>query len=108
MAGRVQQRRSSLALKAATKNELVDRLIEAVPELELTKKAAASIIDALPAVLVGLAKSHGKVMIPALGSFTVKSRPERKGRNPSTGAEMTIAASRKLAFSAAKAAKDSI
>lgn len=97
-----------MALKAATKSELVDKLIEAVPELDLTKKAAASIIDALPAVIVGLAKSHGKVMVPALGSFSVKSKPERKGRNPSTGAEITIAASNKLAFSAAKAAKDSI
>lgn len=97
-----------MALKAATKGELVDKLVEAVPELELTKKAAASIIDALPSVLVGLAKSHGKVTVPALGSFSVKNKPERKGRNPSTGAEITIAASKKLSFSAAKAAKDSI
>lgn len=97
-----------MAVKAATKSELVDKLIEAVPELELTKKAAASIIDALPVVLVGLAKSHGKVMVPALGSFSVKNKPERKGRNPSTGAEITIAASKKLAFTVAKAAKDSI
>ena len=97
-----------MALKAATKSELVDKLVEAVPELELTKKAAGSIIDALPSVLVGLAKSHGKVMVPALGSFSVKDKPARKGRNPSTGAEITIAASRKLTFTAAKAAKDSI
>lgn len=97
-----------MALKAATKSELVDKLVEAVPELELTKKAAASIIDALPSVLVGLAKSHGKVTVPALGSFSVKDKPERKGRNPSTGAEITIAASKKLSFTAAKAAKDSI
>lgn len=97
-----------MALKAATKSELVDKLVEAVPELELTKKAAASIIDALPAVLVGLAKSHGKVTVPALGSFSVKNMPERQGRNPSTGAVITIAASKKLSFSAAKAAKDSI
>ena len=97
-----------MAIKAATKSELVDKLVEAVPELELTKKAASSIIDALPSVLVGLAKSHGKVTVPALGSFSVKNKPERKGRNPSTGAEITIAASRKLAFSVAKAAKDSI
>ena len=97
-----------MALKAATKSELVDKLVDAVPELELTKKAAGSIIDALPAVLVGLAKSHGKVMVPALGSFSVKDKPARKGRNPSTGAEITIAASRKLTFTAAKAAKDSI
>lgn len=97
-----------MAPKAATKNELIEKLIEAVPELELTKKSAAIIIDALPGVLVGLAKSHGKVMVPALGSFSVKSKPERKGRNPSTGAEITIAASNKLTFSAAKAAKDSI
>lgn len=97
-----------MALKAATKSELVDKLIDAVPELGLTKKGAASIIDALPSVLVGLAKSHGKVTVPALGSFSVKRKPERKGRNPATGAEITISASNKLSFSAAKAAKDSI
>ncbi len=97
-----------MALKAATKSELVEKLIDSVPELELSRKDAASIIDALPSVLVGLAKSHGKVTVPALGSFSVKHKPERKGRNPSTGAEITIAASNKLSFSAAKAAKDSI
>lgn len=97
-----------MAIKAATKADLVDKLVEAVPELELSKKAAASIIDALPTVLVGLAKSHGKVTVPALGSFSVKDKPERKGRNPSTGAEITIPASKKFGFTAAKAAKEAI
>jgi DNA-binding protein HU-beta len=49
-----------------------------------------------------------EVSISGFGKFAVKDRPERQGRNPATGEAMTIAASRKLAFTVAKGLKDKL
>lgn len=48
------------------------------------------------------------VAIAGFGSFQVKHRKERQGRNPSTGQPMTIAASNAVGFKAAKALKDAV
>jgi DNA-binding protein HU-beta len=48
------------------------------------------------------------VAISGFGSFNVKHRKERQGRNPSTGEPMTIAASKAVGFKAAKALKDAV
>jgi len=48
------------------------------------------------------------VAIAGFGSFTVRSRKERQGRNPATGESMTIAASKSVGFKAAKALKDAV
>jgi len=48
------------------------------------------------------------VTIPDLGKFKTKDVPAREGRNPATGATITIAAARKLTFTPAKALKDSL
>ena len=56
---------------------------------------------------IGDAASRGEdVAIPNFGKFTVKDRPKREGRNPSTGEKMTIKASRAVTFKAAKGLKD--
>ena len=55
----------------------------------------------------GLAKGED-VAIAGFGSFTVRERKERQGRNPSTGATMTIPASRSVGFKPAKALKDAV
>jgi len=49
-----------------------------------------------------------EVSINGFGKFSVKDRPERPGRNPSTGEAMTIAASKKVSFTAAKGLKDKL
>ncbi|KHL24275.1 transcriptional regulator HU subunit alpha [Croceibacterium mercuriale] len=49
-----------------------------------------------------------EVSINGFGKFSVKDRPERQGRNPSTGEAMTIAASKKVSFTAAKGLKDKL
>ena len=49
-----------------------------------------------------------EVTIPGFGKFTVKDRPERDGRNPATGEAIKIAASKKVAFTAAKGLKDKL
>lgn len=48
------------------------------------------------------------VNIHGFGKFTVKDTPERQGRNPATGASVTIAASKKASFKAAKQLKDAL
>jgi DNA-binding protein HU-beta len=45
-------------------------------------------------------------MLPGFGQFTVQDRAARQGRNPATGETIEIAASRKLAFTAAKPLRD--
>ncbi|RSU64367.1 HU family DNA-binding protein, partial [Sphingomonas sp. S-NIH.Pt3_0716] len=47
-----------------------------------------------------------EISLPGFGKFKVKDTPERSGRNPSTGEAITIAASKKITFTPAKALKD--
>lgn len=68
------------------------------------KKAIAAVFDQI----AGAAAKGEDVAIPGFGKFAVKDRPERQGRNPSTGESMTIAASKKIAFTAAKGLKDKL
>lgn len=83
---------------------------------ELTKSVAASTgntetatkatINAVFEAISTAAAKGDDVAIPGFGKFTVKSRPARQGRNPATGEAMTIKASRKVSFAAAKGLKD--
>jgi DNA-binding protein HU-beta len=64
---------------------------------------------AITAVFDQIASAAAKgedISIPGFGKFAVKDRPERQGRNPATGEAMTIAASKKVSFAAAKGLKD--
>ena len=68
------------------------------------KKAITAVFDQ---IATAAAKGE-EVSIPGFGKFAVKDRPERQGRNPSTGAAITIAASKKVAFTPAKGLKDKL
>ena len=68
------------------------------------KKAITAVFDQIAAA----AAKGEEVSINGFGKFTVKDRPEREGRNPSTGESMTIAASKMVAFTAAKGLKDKL
>lgn len=88
-----------------TKTDLVEKIAS---KTGLTKKAAG---DALEAMLetVSTALSHGdKVTITGFGTFLVRSRRERMGRNPQTGAPLKIPATKVPAFTAGKALKSSV
>jgi DNA-binding protein HU-beta len=74
----------------------------------LSKAQAKQIIDGLFGAIVADAAKGGEISIPGFGKFKVASRPEREGRNPATGEMIKIAASRKLAFTPAKAVKDAL
>ena len=75
---------------------------------KITKTQAKALVDAVFAAITAAAKKGEEVSLPGFGKFKVQSKPARTGRNPSTGAAIQIAASKKLSFQAAKALKDAL
>ena len=75
---------------------------------EMSKKAVGELLGAFVDLTVKNLKKGNKVRITGLGIFQVKKRPARMGRNPATGEQIKIKASKKLAFRAAKEVKDAI
>jgi DNA-binding protein HU-beta len=75
---------------------------------EMSKKAAGEFLNAFVEHTVKNLKKGHKVRITGLGIFQVRKRPARMGRNPATGEQIKIKASKKLAFRAAKEVKDAI
>jgi len=74
----------------------------------LTKKDAEKAINALFTSVEEALAQNDKVQIIGFGTFEVKERQERKGRNPQTGEEITIEASKTPVFKAGKGLKDSV
>ncbi|MDD2309395.1 MAG: HU family DNA-binding protein [Desulfuromonadaceae bacterium] len=68
----------------------------------LTKAAAAEVVDAFVGTVIEVLKADDKITFPGFGTFSVSERAARKGRNPQTGAELQIAASKSGKFSAGK------
>jgi DNA-binding protein HU-beta len=75
---------------------------------ELTKVDAAKAIDAVIKVIEAALKKGDSVSIVGFGTFTVRKRAARTGRNPRTGATIKIKASKVPAFKAGKALKDAL
>lgn len=84
-------------------------LIAAVAEkANITKKESEAIVTATFDAIVDALKDGEKVQLVGFGSFEVKHRAERTGRNPKTKEAITIAASSTPAFKAGKALKDAV
>ncbi|KQX87553.1 DNA-binding protein HU [compost metagenome] len=76
-----------------------------------TNLSKIDVARALDSVLDNLSRALARgdsVQLIGFGAFTVSDRPERSGRNPSTGEPMTIKASKAPKFSAGKALKDAV
>ena len=85
------------------------QLIEAVAkESNLKKNAAEAAVNALLKTIENALVAGDKVQLVGFGTFEVKNREARQGRNPATGETITIAASKHPAFSAGKALKDAL
>ena len=84
-------------------------LIEAVAASEGCSKAAAesTVNTVLNTIKQGVV-SGGKVQIAGFGTFSVRSRKARMGRNPQTGAAIQIAASKTVGFKAGKALREAL
>ncbi|MEV4932496.1 MULTISPECIES: HU family DNA-binding protein [unclassified Sphingobium] len=74
----------------------------------LTKADARKYVDGIFSTIAGAAAKGEEVSLNGFGKFKVKDQPAREGRNPSTGAAIQIAASKKLTFTPAKAVKDQL
>jgi DNA-binding protein HU-beta len=87
------------------KNDLVQAVAD---EANLSKADAARAVDAVLASVGKALKQGDTVALVGFGTFQVKERAARTGRNPRTGEEITIAASKNPVFKAGKALKDAV
>jgi len=87
------------------KRELTDRVAEAAG---LSKTDAGTALDAVLDTIADALVSGDSVTLPGFGTFEVRSRAARSGRNPQTGETMEIAASKAPAFKAGAALKRSV
>ena len=88
-----------------TKKELIEKV---AVDAEITKKAAELAVES---VLNGIETSlveEGKITFVGFGTFDVRERAAREGRNPKTGETMTIAASKGVGFKAGKKLKEKL
>ena len=74
----------------------------------VSKKDTEQVLNAFIATVQRTLKQDGKVQIPGFGSFEVRERAARSGRNPLTGEAIEIAAAKVPAFKAGKGLKDAI
>ncbi|MBN6188592.1 HU family DNA-binding protein [Aneurinibacillus sp. BA2021] len=87
------------------KTELITKVSEVA---ELTKKDATKAVEAVFDAITEALKDGEKVQLIGFGNFEVRERAARKGRNPQTGEEIEIAASKVPAFKPGKALKEDI
>lgn len=84
-------------------------LINAIAtQANLSKADAALALDAFTKSIEATLKAGDSITLVGFGSFAVKDRPERRGRNPQTGREITIAATKIPGFKAGKGLKDAV
>lgn len=87
------------------KTELVDVVST---KSELTKQDSKKAVDALFETISNTLAKEEKVQLVGFGTFEVRERAERTGRNPQTGEEMTIPASKSPAFKPGKELKEAV
>ena len=84
-------------------------LIEAVAaSADIPKAAAGRAVDAMVEAITGALKSDDQVVLVGFGTFSVKERAARTGRNPQTGQPIEIAAAKIPSFKPGKALKDAV
>ena len=87
------------------KSQLVDKIAE---DAEISKAAASRALDAFTGAVSDSLKEGNSVALVSFGTFSVKERAARTGRNPQTGAEIQIAAANVPGFKAGKTLKDTV
>ena len=87
------------------KNELVDEIADAA---DISKAAAARALDAALDGITNALKNADPVVLVGFGTFLVRERAARTGRNPRTGESIDIAAAKVPAFKPGKALKDAL
>jgi DNA-binding protein HU-beta len=87
------------------KTQLIQKIAE---NGNMTKKDAEVALNAVVAAIADAVAAGEKVQVSGFGSFDIKAREARTGRNPKTGEAVEIAASKRVVFSAAQALKDKL
>jgi DNA-binding protein HU-beta len=87
------------------KTEFVERLAD---NMRVSKAEAAELLEGVLALIKRELKRGGNVTLTGFGTFEVRKRKERKGRNPKTGEVINIKASKAAAFKPGKVLKDAV
>ncbi|MDX1902396.1 MAG: HU family DNA-binding protein [Gammaproteobacteria bacterium] len=87
------------------KAELVELIAD---KAELTRSTAERALGALIDAITSSLRKDEPVVLVNFGTFVVRQRAARKGRNPQTGKEISIKAAKVVAFKAGKALKDAV
>lgn len=87
------------------KSELIDAVAAGA---DISKAAAGRALDAMIDAVTKALKDGDQVSLVGFGTFLVRERAERTGRNPQTGQEITIKAAKNPSFRAGKALKDAV
>ena len=87
------------------KSELIDAIAASA---DIPKAVAGRALDAVIDSVTGALKAGDDVVLVGFGTFSVKERAERDGRNPQTGKTIKIAAAKKPGFKAGKALKEAV
>lgn len=87
------------------KGELIDAVAE---EASLSRADATRAVDGIIAAITKALKAEDQVSLVGFGTFVVKKRAARQGRNPRSGETIQIAASKVPGFKAGKALKDAV
>ena len=88
-----------------TKADLIEQVMKTT-KLDVSKKHYSEIVDAAFTEMSKAIKKEKRFTYPGFGTFNVKKRKARKGRNPQTGEEIKIKASKTVGFKPAPKLKD--
>ena len=91
-----------------TKDELITAVIKECKNDEVSKRLAGDILDSTFDLVGKAIKKEKRFAYPGFGTFTVRTRKARKGRNPQTGEEIKIKASKTVGFKPAPTLKNSL
>jgi DNA-binding protein HU-beta len=87
------------------RTELIDYIAE---KAGLTKSASSNALEALFTAIIGSLKKGDPVVLVNFGTFVVKQRAARRGRNPATGEEILIKEAKVVGFKPGKAFKEAV
>ncbi|MBI5657907.1 MAG: integration host factor subunit alpha [Geobacter sp.] len=88
-----------------TKADIVEKIYEKVG---FSKKESAELVEMVFDIIKGTLEDGDKIKIAGFGNFVVKSKADRRGRNPQTGEEITITARKILTFKPSQVLKSSL
>jgi DNA-binding protein HU-beta len=97
------QEKRLVGQKVQASNRLVERLVKKDPDKFVSKAAAKRVLGAVGTAISDILARGEDLRWPGLGSFKVRQRRARRGRNPQTGEALQIPARKVIRFSAAKA-----